>query len=288
VKYEPGVLEAIGYDGEKQTQTTRVETTSKPVRLALTLERSHAPADRDDISIVTVSALDAKGRPVPTASDDVTLIIEGPGEIIGVGNGDPSSHAADRFVPRTFSRAISGWRSAPIASLPDSAPSIAELKNLQPTAIDASRDAVTIRQPGIAAFWTRLRVDRADLEFVQLAISIGRIDDHGWLYLNGQLLGESHDWRSSPQFSLNDRLHVGENDLVIIVKNDDGRGGLGRGIELIGHGDSPVWHRRLFNGLAQVLVRSNASGVRLRASASGCESALIDCPNPSRQISHQR
>ena len=39
--------------------------------------------------------MDAAGRTVPTATNEVQFRLEGPGEIIGVGNGDPSSHEAD-------------------------------------------------------------------------------------------------------------------------------------------------------------------------------------------------
>ncbi len=48
-----------------------------------------------------VSILDAQGRPVPTAGNEVRFKVKGPGEIIGVGNGDPSSHEADKAEKRS-------------------------------------------------------------------------------------------------------------------------------------------------------------------------------------------
>lgn len=47
--------------------------------------------------MVTVSALDAQGRFVPVAGNEVRFALSGPGKIIGVGNGDPSCHEPDKF-----------------------------------------------------------------------------------------------------------------------------------------------------------------------------------------------
>jgi hypothetical protein len=33
-------------------------------------------------------------------------------------------------------------------------------------------------------------------------LSIGKIDDRGWVYVNGRLAGESHDWNNSPAFEI--------------------------------------------------------------------------------------
>jgi len=43
-----------------------------------------------------VRVLDAQGRLVPVADDEVTFRVTGNGTLIGVGNGDPSSHEADK------------------------------------------------------------------------------------------------------------------------------------------------------------------------------------------------
>jgi len=38
---------------------------------------------------------------VPTADNKVTFAVNGPGTVIGVGNGDPSCHEADRATERS-------------------------------------------------------------------------------------------------------------------------------------------------------------------------------------------
>jgi beta-galactosidase len=47
------------------------------------------------VAILKVEVLDAKGRPVPRADDLVSFAVTGPGQVIGVGNGDPTSHEPD-------------------------------------------------------------------------------------------------------------------------------------------------------------------------------------------------
>ena len=47
--------------------------------------------------MITVQVEDDQGRVVPTADNEILFSLDGPGQIIGVGNGDPSSHEADRF-----------------------------------------------------------------------------------------------------------------------------------------------------------------------------------------------
>jgi beta-galactosidase len=47
-----------------------------------------------------VSAIDAKGRAVPTADQLIRFEISGAGRLLGVGNGDPSSHESDKAPQR--------------------------------------------------------------------------------------------------------------------------------------------------------------------------------------------
>jgi beta-galactosidase len=96
VSYEAGKLEARGFRGGRQVSTASVETTGKPASITLSADRTQIRADGRDLSVVTVAATDAKGRAHPTAGDEIIFEVEGPGRIIGVGNGDPSSHEKDR------------------------------------------------------------------------------------------------------------------------------------------------------------------------------------------------
>ena len=51
--------------------------------------------------MVNVAVLDAQGRVVPVADNKVTFTLTGPAKLMGVGNGDPSSHEPDKAGSRS-------------------------------------------------------------------------------------------------------------------------------------------------------------------------------------------
>jgi len=95
VPYAPGVLEAHGYKAGKVVLRARRETAGPAAVLRLTTDRARLNADGQDVAILKVEVLDAKGRPVPRADHLVRFEISGAAEVIGVGNGDPTSHEPD-------------------------------------------------------------------------------------------------------------------------------------------------------------------------------------------------
>jgi beta-galactosidase len=102
VPYAPGRIEAVALEGGKELARDTVETSGPPARLVLTPDRSAISADGLDAVPVTVSAVDAQGRPVPTAALQVKFETQGDGVIIGVGNGDPNSHEPDKASERSL------------------------------------------------------------------------------------------------------------------------------------------------------------------------------------------
>jgi len=104
--YKPGKLEARGYKGGKLVTTDVVETTTAPVQVALKSDCNVLKADGCDVAVIKVLIKDAKGRVVPVAGNMVTFSIEGPGKIIGTGNGNPSSHEPDKASQR---KAFNGY-----------------------------------------------------------------------------------------------------------------------------------------------------------------------------------
>lgn len=100
VKYAPGKLVAKGMRKGVPIEATR-ETTGAAAAIRLTADRSEITADNADLAVVTVEIIDAAGWVVPVANDKVTFTLSGPAKLIGVGNGDPSSHEPDKADSRS-------------------------------------------------------------------------------------------------------------------------------------------------------------------------------------------
>jgi fibronectin type 3 domain-containing protein len=96
VPYSAGKLQAIGYNNGVAVLTNVVATTEVPAAIALIPDRSTILADGRDVSVIKVQLCDQQGNVVPTATNLVNFNITG-GSILGVANGDPSSHQADKF-----------------------------------------------------------------------------------------------------------------------------------------------------------------------------------------------
>ena len=113
VKYAPGTLSAKGFDDAgKVIAETKWRPPGTPRKSNSLPDRKTINADGEDVAVFTVSALDAQGRVVPVAQNKINFAIEGAGKIIGVGNGDPSCHEPDVFVPTAPSHniAVDNWR----------------------------------------------------------------------------------------------------------------------------------------------------------------------------------
>jgi beta-galactosidase len=256
VAYEPGVLEARGSRDGRVIVTGRVETTGKPVRLALTPDRAAIRADGEDVAVFTVSALDERDRLVPTAGNLVRFAATG-GRIIGVGNGDPASHEPDRFVDALRLLAVEDWRGriAPpgttAPSAPESLPPFPRLGNWK----------ARLPVPGeVYDLSATFFVDAipAGTEWHLFLPALGM---RTTLWLNGREEARDLDTSASgPALRLDpSRVLNGPNRVQLIVTPyGDGRNHMP---ELTRLGavrvvtPAPQWQRRLFNGLAQVLVQ---------------------------------
>ena len=94
VPYAPGALKAVGVRGDRAVAESVLTTAGKPARLQLTADRTVLQADGQDLSFITVEAVDADGRFQPVADQEVQFTLSGPGVIAGVGNGEGKDAAA--------------------------------------------------------------------------------------------------------------------------------------------------------------------------------------------------
>ena len=101
VPYQSGTLEAIGYTNGKEVSRFKVETTGEPAAIELIANRNSIEGDGQDAVPVSVQVVDAKGRVVPTANLPIEFEVSGAANIIGLGNGDPNSHEAEKGNKRS-------------------------------------------------------------------------------------------------------------------------------------------------------------------------------------------
>lgn len=96
VHYEPGEIIALGYNDGIEVVRESHKTASEPKFIQLQLVSDYPlRANGEDTIMVQVKVLDAFGIDNPSASNRIDFQIEGVGEIVGCGNGDPLCHDHD-------------------------------------------------------------------------------------------------------------------------------------------------------------------------------------------------
>jgi beta-galactosidase len=281
VKYAPGTLSAKGFDDAGNAiAESKIETTGAPSSIQLTPNRATINADGEDVSVVTVSVTDAQGRIVPVAGNKINFALEGAGKILGVGNGDPSCHEPDTFIAEAPVKSIpvNDWRWK-LAAVPSKGSLVPEYANdfddsawniIKPKTDGDTGDQVL--SPGqTAVYRAHVSLTGADLANPAVQVRFGGIDDHGWIFVNNQFVGESADWSALPAFDIKRVLHAGDNVIAVGVFNETGSGGLNPdvNVELVGKPAASDWSRSVFNGLAQVIVQSTKDAGEIKLTASG-------------------
>jgi len=109
VRYAPGKLEAVAYKKGRKL-TAFVETTGEPYRIVVKGSRPVLRADGKDAIVFNCSVVDRQGREVPNASNLLHFSVDGNVRIIGVGNGNPSSHEADQYPSGGWQRHLFGGK----------------------------------------------------------------------------------------------------------------------------------------------------------------------------------
>ena len=61
------------------------------------------------LTVINITCVDKQGREVPDADNLIRFSIAGDGKIIGVGNGDPSSHEPDKCFDGNWQRKFIQW-----------------------------------------------------------------------------------------------------------------------------------------------------------------------------------
>src|SRR4030095_2379684 len=91
VRYESGVLKAIGYREGKHGSYAELRSAGPAARLKSTADRTNVAASGQDLSYITVELVDSNGVRNPNAENLLKFAVTGPGDIIAVANANPMS-----------------------------------------------------------------------------------------------------------------------------------------------------------------------------------------------------
>lgn len=291
VRYQAGTLEAIGYKKGKKIVMDKVETTTSATTLQLAADKASIEANTEDIAILTVDAIDKNNWHVPTANDEISFLLEGPGIIIGVGNGDPASMEKDKFIETI--------QVAPIENLKEKITN--KLVNMAEIAVDFDDskwgDAFKDVRDEQFAKTAKVIVYRGGFVLPQkmdtnaiVNFLYKFIGTEQSVYVNGHLLAadirqneKSTTFMAGKRTFLIDKniLVAGKNVVTIVSsplirKNQWSTTNQDAGAFQIVTPAAP-WKRSLFNGLAQVIVQSTgqAGNIIVTATANGLKQATI-------------
>jgi beta-galactosidase len=295
INYQPGTLSAKGYKNRQELITNKIETTGKEESIQLTADRNIIKADGEDVSVITVQLNDVNGLMVPTANNEISFTIEGEGKIIGVGNGDPSSHEAERFFETIKRAMIEDLKEYPVDNL-ENRPEV-----------DAGFDdsnwapAFSTQSDDWQVYTDSLIVVRGTFELPEITneaevnLFTKSVVENQSVYVNGHLI-ESDIVRDDPNqaWQLDHRIiKSGKNDYAVTgqrfrKKYQWDEPNTDPGLVQVIY-PSEQWKRKVFSGLAQVIVQSTqeAGEIILTASSSGLESAAIKIKTEKTELRPQ-
>lgn len=88
IPYEPGILKAVGMEGDVEIETSILKTAGRATSIRLVADRTRLKANGQDLAFVTVEILDKDGVIEPNATSRLSFDLKGTGVIAAVGNGD--------------------------------------------------------------------------------------------------------------------------------------------------------------------------------------------------------
>jgi beta-galactosidase len=95
VPYAPGFIEAVGYNAGTRVASAVQRTAGAAHAVQLIADRRRIGADGRDLAVLRAEIVDRRGIVVPDSDALVHFELAGPGRVIGVGNGNPTSLEPD-------------------------------------------------------------------------------------------------------------------------------------------------------------------------------------------------
>jgi len=283
VKYQPGTLEAMGYKKGAKAGSDIVKTSLAPAQIKLQADRAAIKADGKDIAIIAVQAADKNALGVPTAENEVGFSIEGPGKIIGVGNGNQTSLEPDQYVERVNLVSIGNLKEKFVDDLNVKAEVAADYDDSGwQTAFKDVRDDNFGQKVKALVYRAGFSIptDAAAATATFFSKNIGKVQS---IYINGkQIAKEIKESNESPELKLDaSLLHPGINTIAIVATpllkaNIWSAVNTDPGLMQLLYPAAP-YKRKLFNGNAQVIVQSTGQSGRiiLKATSPGLKATVV-------------
>jgi beta-galactosidase len=283
IKYVPGTVEAIGFKNGKKIITDKIQTTGETADVALAANQTTIKANKEDIAIITVDAKDKNNLHVPTAEDEITFNIQGPGKIIGVGNGSPVSLEPDKYVETINTVPIQSLKEKIVADFNNPAEILADYDdskwNMAFTDVRSQKFGETAK---VVIYRGSFEIPQ---NFSETGISLfyNFIGKEQSIYINGkEIVAGLKENSANTAFKIDQSiLHAGKNVIAIVAKpllkiqDWDEVNKVPGLFQVITK--APAYKRKLFSGLAQVIVQSTGESgeIILTATANGLKQSEI-------------
>jgi len=85
IAFEPGELKALAYSGNKKSSEDIVLTTGYPTAIKCTVVKDN-PTGINEVTMLTLTIIDADGNQVYLADNEISCTITGPGKLLGMEN----------------------------------------------------------------------------------------------------------------------------------------------------------------------------------------------------------
>lgn len=280
VNYVSGTLEAVGYKSGKRILSDIVKTADEANAIRLSPHKTILNADGEDIAVITVEVLDKNYLAVPLAGHEITFAVQGPAKIIGVGNGDPVSLEKDRFLETIQTIQLENLKEKEVAGMD-------AIHELGPDVNDGAwKEAFKNRDYRNLA---KAYVYRGNFTMPEnfssshLTLFYKNIGLEQTIYINGREIASNLKQSETGRGFVIDKsiLKPGKNLIAILAtpipkrfdwENVNTDPGL---IQMIT--PSEPWKRKLFNGLAQVIIQTTkeVGEITVTADAAGLKTGML-------------
>ena len=169
--------------------------------------------------------------PLPAGMSQYQLLYENHGYPHGGGRMEAGSGILGTYLAGRQAEAgqlIGGWRMLRVKGANERPEVKADFDDSAWPEVKAEKvEAHQLTENESAVFRAEVVVTNVPVEGEKLILTLGRVDDQGWIYVNGKSVGKAAEWSRSWPFDVTKEFKPGRNVIAVVVKNEVGVGGLG-------------------------------------------------------------